>query len=173
MKDEKNRAEETLARPYSRLLTQQPDGGWVAEIREIPGCHGVGKTQSDALEALKKHALELVEVYLRKGQPIPPPFPNEFSGNFALRMPKGVHQRAAQLASWEGTSLNQFVVAAVAERIGYASRPVLLPVQSITFVASAELQISRGAVIGNVLQSGTPAYIGQPPPGLKLRVMEK
>jgi predicted HicB family RNase H-like nuclease len=37
---------------------------------------------------------------------------------FALRMPRSLHRRAAQFAERDRVSLNQFFVAAIAERVG-------------------------------------------------------
>ena len=112
--------DEILNKPYSRNLTRQPNGSWVAEIREIPGCYASGTTQTEALLALEEHAKDLIAHYLKKDQPIPAPLGLEFSGHFALRLPKGLHQRAAHQAAWEGSSLNQFFVDAIAERVGYS-----------------------------------------------------
>ena len=41
-----------------------------------------------------------------------------FGGKVALRLPKSLHRQAAQLAARDGVSLNQFLVSAIAERVG-------------------------------------------------------
>jgi hypothetical protein len=52
-------------------------------------------------------------------QEIPPPAIDvQFSGRFALRLPRSLHRQAAYLAELEGISLNQFIVSTVAEKAG-------------------------------------------------------
>ena len=148
--------EEILAKSYSRVVMRQPNGTWAAEIREIPSCYAGGATQIEAIENLEAHAREVVAHYLRKGQPIPPPLSTEFSGNFALRMPKGLHQRAAQMAVWEGTSLNQFINSAVAERVGYARQRAATSQQ--TFLLNASITYQSGP--------GTPSTTASPRPDI-------
>ncbi len=53
------------------------------------------------------------------GHEIPAPGASEnYSGRVVLRLPKSLHRRAAELAKHDGISLNQFLVAAVAEHVG-------------------------------------------------------
>jgi len=110
--------EELLRKPYSWNLVRQLDGSWVAEIREIPGCYVQGDNPQQALDALNVHARELLEVYMKEGKRIPPPLEGQYSGHFALRMPKHLHRQAAISAHDHGVSLNQFIVSAVAMSVG-------------------------------------------------------
>ncbi|KKM88616.1 hypothetical protein LCGC14_1257080, partial [marine sediment metagenome] len=53
------------------------------------------------------------------GQTIPEPVSGkEYKGRVALRMPQGLHRTAARLAEREKTSLTQWIVSAIAERVG-------------------------------------------------------
>lgn len=110
--------EEYLKRPYARILI--PDAGkFTAEILEFPGCFAYGDTPEEALQHLERSAESWVEAALEQGQEIPEPYSSVgFSGNFALRMPRGLHRRAARLAERDRVSLNQYLVTAVAERVG-------------------------------------------------------
>ena len=54
-----------------------------------------------------------------QGQEIPAPFAiHDFSGRIAFRIPRSIHKQAAKFAEMDGTSLNQFFLAAVAARVG-------------------------------------------------------
>jgi predicted HicB family RNase H-like nuclease len=111
-------ANEVLQQPYSWRYTPQPDGTWVGEIKEIPGCYVQANSQEEAATALREHARELVSRWVQKGKRVPPPIDGEFSGHFALRLPKDLHRRAALHASDNGTSLNQFIVSSVGAAVG-------------------------------------------------------
>lgn len=111
-------AEEYLKRPYARILIPET-GKFTAEILEFPGCFAYGDTPEEALQHLERSAESWIEAALEQGQEIPEPYSSVgFSGNFALRMPRGLHRRAARLAERDRVSLNQYLVAAVAERVG-------------------------------------------------------
>lgn len=108
-----------LARPYSRILIPQEGGRFSAEILEFPGCFAEGETAAAAYANLEDAAASWLAACLAVGTPVPPPLTNyEASGRFALRLPRSLYGRAAKIAAAEGTSLNQFIATAVAERIG-------------------------------------------------------
>jgi predicted HicB family RNase H-like nuclease len=89
---------------------------------EFPGCVAQGDTISEAHERLERAAEDWIRVALDSGQDIPLPAEEQrYSGRILVRLPKSLHRRAAEAAEEDGTSLNQFIVAAVAERVG-ASR---------------------------------------------------
>ena len=115
------RARETLRKPYSRCLIPQEEGGFSAEILEFPGCFAEGETADETYRQLESAAEEWLIACLEKGDSIPPPLTNyEISGRFALRLPLDLYARAAKAAAKDGVSLNQFIVNAVAERVGIA-----------------------------------------------------
>ncbi len=109
-----------LKKPYARILTPDEEyGGYTAEILEFPGCVTEGDTADEALGNLEVAAEGWIEATLNANQRIPEPSDTqEYRGRIALRLPRSLHRRAVQLAEREGTSLNQFLVAAVAERVG-------------------------------------------------------
>lgn len=112
-----------LKMPYARVLTPDDETDtYTAEILEFPGCIAQGATPEEAYENLENAAAGWIEAALGMGQEIPEPSdPYSYSGRIALRLPRGLHRRAAQMAERDGTSLNQFLVAAVAESVGTRS----------------------------------------------------
>ena len=111
---------EVLRQPYSRVLTPDEESGtYTARIQEFPGCVAQGDSPAEAYENLEQAARSWIVAAQDLGQEIPPPKSEEaFSGRILLRLPRSLHRRAAAMAEQDGTSLNQFVVAAVAECVG-------------------------------------------------------
>src|SRR6267143_1819011 len=102
--------QEILKQPYERVLIPE-DEGFSASVREFEGCYAYGESANQALQNLEEVALVWIEAQLEKGEEIPRPWNEEtYSGRFALRMPKSLHQQLARLADHEGTSLNQYMV---------------------------------------------------------------
>ena len=112
-------AQDYLKEPYARILIPEEEGGYSAEILEFPGCFAEGDTADEAMEALDCAADSWIQAALDQGQDIPSPFINQgYSGKIALRLPRSLHKKAAQFAERDGTSLNQFLMASIAARIG-------------------------------------------------------
>ena len=110
---------EYLSQPYGRVVVPEPDGSYRAEIIEFPGCIATGETASDALSNLERVAESWLEVTLAKGQSVPEPIENTgYSGKLMLRLPKSLHRKAAHAAQRDGVSLNQFIIASIAEQVG-------------------------------------------------------
>ncbi|MBI2902124.1 MAG: type II toxin-antitoxin system HicB family antitoxin [Candidatus Methylomirabilis oxyfera] len=111
--------EEYLKEPYSRILIPDERGTVFAEILEFPGCVSQGKTVEEAFENLEEVAKSWIEAALHHRQEIPSAsLSHEFSGKLVIRLPRGLHRRAAQKAERDRTSLNQFLATAIAERLG-------------------------------------------------------
>ncbi len=111
--------EEYLKEPYTHILVPDDMGGYAAEILEFPGCFAEGETANEAMKALDRAAAAWIRAALAQGQEIPPPFRNQgYGGKIALRLPKSMHRQATQFAERDGISLNQFLVSAIAARIG-------------------------------------------------------
>lgn len=98
---------------------EEEGGGYYAYIPELPGCMAVGETLEEAFRNLEEIGNEWIQAELEAGREIPPPFDlDAYSGKFALRMPVGLHQQAAKMAEREKTSLNKYIVTAIAARVG-------------------------------------------------------
>jgi predicted RNase H-like HicB family nuclease len=111
--------EKYLKKPYSRVVIPEADGGYYAEILEFPGCRAYGETPAEAYERLESAAESWIIACLDTEKPVPEPFEDgQFNGKVALRLPRSVHRQAVRAAERDGTSLNQFLLSAVAERIG-------------------------------------------------------
>ena len=113
-------AQEYLKRPYTLLMIPDAETGtYTAQVLEFPGCVAEGETLGEAYERLEQAAISWVEAALDLGQEIPSPASEyEYGGKVALRLPKSLHRQAALTAQLDGTSLNQFIVSAVAEKLG-------------------------------------------------------
>ena len=107
---------EYLDQPY-----HDPDGYYVAEVVELPGCMSDGDTEAEALANLTEAMTAWLEAMLLTGQPVPAPLDETtYGGKYALRMPKSLHERLAKQAEREGVSLNQWLVTLLAQGSGAA-----------------------------------------------------
>ena len=112
-------AEEYLRAPYARIITPAEDGTFSAEILEFPGCYAEGNTPEEAFESLEGAAEDWIEAAMDLGQAIPEPSLTQgYSGRVALRMPRSIHRQASRYARRDDTSLNQFLLSAIATRVG-------------------------------------------------------
>ncbi len=120
MKRAKLSPEEYLRLPYTRkIIPDEESGTYSAEIDEFPGCIAQGDTAKEAYEKLEEVAKSWIGAALDLGQEIPPPSTvQDYSGKFALRLPKSIHRQASLVADKEGTSLNQFIVFTLSEKLG-------------------------------------------------------
>ncbi len=110
---------EYLEEPYAYTIRREKSGGFYAEILEFPGCFASGETPEEAYRNLESVALEWIEAELEAGREIPTASDSEsFSGKFALRMPRSLHQQATRMAERESCSLNSYIVTAIAARVG-------------------------------------------------------
>lgn len=112
-------AHDYLKEPYARILIPESEGGYSAEILEFPGCYSYGDTPEEALKNLNDAAMNWIEAAQEQGQFIPEPFDaGDASGRIALRLPRNLHRKAAQMAQRDRVSLNTFLVEAIAAWIG-------------------------------------------------------
>lgn len=113
------RTGEILSKEYARRLVPDETGGYVASIHEFPGCIAEGDTAEDAIRNLDEAAASWVKVALSNGYEIREPVSfHGYSGKIALRIPRGLHKQAAELAELEGSSVNQLLVTAIANYLG-------------------------------------------------------
>jgi len=106
---------------YTVDLEHEDDGSYVAEVVELPGCLAAGDDPNEAV-ALLRESFELwTAETVTAGLPIPAPSRLGPNGRILLRLPKSLHVRLAQAAARDGVSVNAFVTAAVAERVGERS----------------------------------------------------
>ena len=143
---------EILKRPYARMVLPDADGTFTAEIVEFPGCIASGDNAADALANLDEVAADWIAAAVEQGQDIPEPVDaSGYSGKLVLRMPKGLHKRAALFAERDGVSLNQFIVASLAEAVGERAKSVSYTVQPQAHIMPTNVVVSVG--IGTALVS--------------------
>ena len=108
-----------MKRPYKiELIEDTEEGGYTAALPELPGCLTCGKTMDEALANLKDAKKAWLSAALEDGYPIHEPASDEtFSGQFKLRLPKSLHRDLTERAKEEGTSLNQYCVYLLSQRI--------------------------------------------------------
>jgi antitoxin HicB len=108
-----------LRKPYARVIIPDDSGRYAAQVLEFPGCFAEGDTPEEAYENLQEAAENWVESAQSQGMAIPEPFATQgYSGTISLRLPKSMHRRAVEYAHRDGVSLNQFLVSAIAARVG-------------------------------------------------------
>jgi len=102
---------------YPVTIHPDPDGGFVAEIEELPGCMTQGETLDEVFEAIEDARRGWIQVAYEDGQDIPlPRDTGRYSGKLLLRIPKGLHRDLAHTARREGVSLNQHISTLLAAR---------------------------------------------------------
>lgn len=119
----KKNVEDYMNLPYTVELTPDENSFFV-KVKELDGCMTVGNSAQDALEMLDDAKREWLTAALEEGVDIPLPQTmkgEKFSGRFALRMPKSLHQKLTEEAGEEGVSLNQYIVTLLAEKNALAS----------------------------------------------------
>ena len=167
-----------LKLPYARVIRPDSAGGYSAEIPEFRGCIAEGNTAEEALQNLERAGESWIEACLEQGLQIPRPMGATLSGRVALRLPRSLHHDAARYAESDGVSLNQFIVAAVAEKVGRASALIRIssatlgPIpgfhfRHVTSALGSGYNVSSGSVGTNYftpldLQSGTVIPLGHP-----------
>ena len=106
---------------YPITIHVAPEGGFVAEIEDLPGCYAQGETLEEAYNEIEIARKLWLETTFEDGQDIPlPSDEEEYSGKFYIRTPKSLHRKLSLLAKREGVSLNQYLVSSLAHTVGFA-----------------------------------------------------
>lgn len=101
---------------YAVELAEQEGGWYFAIIPDLPGCMSEGKTPDEAVRNVEAAKAAWFEDALESGVEIPQPADqHEYSGKFVVRLPVSLHRRLARAARHDGVSLNQYVLALLAE----------------------------------------------------------
>lgn len=128
-----------------KIVWSDEDEAYIVTCREFPGLSAFGDTQESALAEAQTALTLMIEAYKESGIDLPPPnVEEEFSGQFRVRLPKSLHRQAAEIASEEGVSLNQFVLNAVALKVGAVSALREVSGQSIRNQKPARTKITSG-----------------------------
>ncbi len=108
---EKPSLEYYLNLQYAVTLYPDPEEGYVAQIKDLPGCLTQGETLKETMANLNEARELWIETAYEADDNIPLPSSNDsYSGKLLLRMPKSLHRRLAETSEREGVSLNQYIV---------------------------------------------------------------
>ena len=110
----------TEAKRYpAQVFWSDEDEGFVALATDLPGCSAFGETQEEAVKELQGAIVASIEALQAAGNPVPKPSrpadANQYSGKVLVRMPKFLHAQLAASAQTEDVSLNQYIVARLAQ----------------------------------------------------------
>ena len=106
-----------MSKNYRIVLQYDPDGYWIAEHPELPGCKADGESPQEALASLEISREAWIESRLSAGLEVPEPAGvSEYSGRFVLRIARSMHRELAQEAETEGVSLNSWIARILAGR---------------------------------------------------------
>jgi antitoxin HicB len=120
--DIQERVQYYMRLPYSMTVKYREEQGgyYVAGYVELPDLNMTGNTPEEAVKELLIEKPEWFETCIKLGIKIPLPVnPQKYSGKIVLRMPPSMHESLIQLAKLEGTSLNQYMLVALARGIGF------------------------------------------------------
>lgn len=104
-----------------RLVVEWSDEDecFVARVPALPGCAAHGETAEEAAREGISAAEGILLSMRQSGDPLPEEDASvNYSGQLRLRLPTSLHERLARLAAADGVSLNQELVALLAEGFG-------------------------------------------------------
>ena len=100
---------------YPVIVHSDPDGGFVAEIEDLPGCMTQAETLEELFSAIQDARRAWIKAAYETGQDIPLPRElDEYKGKILVRVPRSLHRDLAHVAKREGVSLNQYITSLLA-----------------------------------------------------------
>jgi RNA polymerase sigma factor (sigma-70 family) len=111
-----------LEQPYHIELVRElgPQGGWTAQVEELPGCTAHGESAEEAVESIDAAMRDWIADAVAHKRELPKPrSPSSHSGRLLVRMPQSLHADLARAAELEEVSLNQFITSSLASVIGW------------------------------------------------------
>lgn len=133
---------------------------FVGSVAELSDIEVFEDSYQEAYDEVINVVVALYEKAMERGREFPKPnVPDEeYSGRVTLRLPRSMHKKSAQIAKLEDVSLNQYLVAVVAEAIGAQearpSKPML-----ITHIINTQTAIARAnqdnLIVVGTMQTGT------------------
>jgi antitoxin HicB len=124
----KRKHQSYLKQPYRMTLAfDEESNAWVVRYPELPGCLAHGATPKQALKEGEEAKALWIESAIENGIAIPPPQQTTaHSGKLILRLPRTLHEAAAESAQREGASLNSYSVQLVSEGVQRSGMKELL-----------------------------------------------
>ena len=116
--EERKELDYYLGMIYPITLHEDPDGGYVATIEDLPGCMTEGDTAEEAISNVQEARELWIRAAYNDDRDIPLPEDDEgYSGKFLVRIPRSLHRQLARAAKREGVSLNQYVTSLLASGV--------------------------------------------------------
>lgn len=95
---------------FIRVFWSEEDTCFVAEVPELKGCSGLGKTESDAIKEAKKSIQNWLSVAKKEKIPIPTPIDQTTINRLNLRVPSDLVKKVQRKAKESGLSVNQLIM---------------------------------------------------------------
>lgn len=116
--------EDHLNTHYPFIVYPAEEGGYVAEVEELPGCMTQAETLEELSERIEDARRTWIQLAYEEGMEIPlPRTEQKYSGKFVLRLPKYLHRQLVEEAAKESISLNQFTVILLAGTMSQRMSP--------------------------------------------------
>ena len=138
------------------VLTHAANGDgpvWTATIEELPGCTAQAPTPEAAAAAGRTAVERWLADAQAAGHDVPPPgAAASHSGKLLVRMPRSLHAELTRASDREGTSLNAYIVAALASAVAWRRG------QTASEPATRSAGLSR-ALVANLVVLGLVAVV--------------
>lgn len=136
---------------YPVTVHKDPEGGFSAEIEELPGCITQGETAEEVIQSIEDARIVWIETAYEDGLDIPiPRSADEYKGKFVVRIPRSVHRDLVRLAKQEGVSLNQYVSTILSAGV---SRNKMMPEIDAMLMQSRFKELSSGLAVYGTSQN--------------------
>jgi predicted RNase H-like HicB family nuclease len=110
-----------FALKYPVTIIPDVTGGFVAEIKDLPGCYSQGETLEETYQNIEEARRLWTESMYEDGNEIPLPeteIEKKYSGRFNVRIPRSLHRKLDEMAEKEGVSLNHLLVSTLSRAVG-------------------------------------------------------
>ncbi len=109
-----------VSRYPAEVFWSDEDEGFIAIAPDLPGSSAWGAREAEALAELRQAIGAWIGAAQAAGNVVPAPSkpktPDQFSGNYALRMPRELHAELSRAADAQGVSMNQYLVYLLTKR---------------------------------------------------------
>jgi len=157
---------------YPITIYRDEEGGYVAEIEDLPGCITEGETLEEVTQRIEVARKGWIQAAHEDDVEIPlPRTDEEYCCKFMVRIPKYLHRRSAEKARREGVSLNQYVESILSA--GIATQNVIDEIKTELNKISTQIDVRRASTVGYPISQSYVRWITevarQEPPIQKFR----
>lgn len=105
-----------LSLHYPVTLYPDSEGGYVAQIRDLPGCLSQGETLEETVTNINEARELWIETAYEAGDAIPlPSHEDSTNASLLLQLPKSLHRRLVEAARKENASIHQYIVSLLSQ----------------------------------------------------------